>query len=82
MEYFQTKNTFLGIFLRAFEWKMLEYFRAISKILRPFGILYGYLEYFVVIWHNFHNFGLMFQEKTGNPDRKYRCLSNKLLLKS
>jgi hypothetical protein len=56
---FHTENSNLGIFRRALEWEMLEYFMAVWYILRPFGILCVTLVYFppfgyVVprkIWH-------------------------------
>jgi vacuolar-type H+-ATPase subunit I/STV1 len=51
MVYFQTKNTSLGKFWRAFEWKTLVYFMTIGIILWPFGIIYGRLVWFVVIWY-------------------------------
>jgi hypothetical protein len=49
-------------------------------ILCPFGIFYGYLWYsmydhslhFVFIWYSFSRFGIMHQEKSGNPDG-YLC---------
>jgi hypothetical protein len=31
------------------------------------GIVYGYLAYFVVIWYIISQFGVLFQEKSGNP---------------
>jgi hypothetical protein len=44
-------------------------------ILWQFGILYGYLVYFVAIWYILWLFGILFplfgmlsQEKSGNPD--------------
>jgi hypothetical protein len=30
-------------------------------------ILDGHLVYFVVIWHTFPRFGMLHQEKSGNP---------------
>jgi hypothetical protein len=39
---------------------MLEYFMAIWYILWPFGMSYGYLVYF-------SRFGMLYQEKSGNP---------------
>jgi hypothetical protein len=46
----------LGIF-----YDHLDYFRAIGNILWPFGI-------FLVIWFIFSRFGILDQEKSGNPD--------------
>jgi hypothetical protein len=51
MVYFHTKNPTLGIFWRAFEWKMLVCFMAFGiYVLRQFGIFYGpYLGNLVLI---------------------------------
>jgi hypothetical protein len=52
-------------------------FMAIWSILRPFGLFYGHLIYFVaiwniyvhmVIWYIFPRFGMLHQEKSGDPD--------------
>jgi hypothetical protein len=45
----------------------LVYFVAIWYILRPYGIFCGHLVYFMVIWHIFPRFGMLYQEKSGNP---------------
>jgi hypothetical protein len=52
----------------------LVYFMAIWYILWPVGIFYGHLVYFMailvyflVIWHIFSRFGMLHQEKSGNP---------------
>jgi hypothetical protein len=44
-------------------------------IMGPFGLFYGYvgiscgnLVYFMVIWYIFSRFGMLYQEKSGNPD--------------
>jgi hypothetical protein len=57
---FQTKNNNLGKFWRAIEWKTLVYFMAIWYILWLFGNV-------VVIWYLFPPFGILCQEKSGNP---------------
>jgi hypothetical protein len=78
MVYFQTKNPHLGKFWRAFKWKKLEYSMTIWNILRPFGIFYGHLVYFVSIWYifvvilvYFSRFGMLCKEKSGNPEVDY-----------
>jgi hypothetical protein len=38
-----------------------------GNILWPFGIFCGNLVYFVVIWYIFTRFGILEQEKSGNP---------------
>jgi hypothetical protein len=55
--YFLTKNDYLGIFLRALEFKLLVSFVALGNILESFGLFYGHLVHFspllvdfVVIW--------------------------------
>jgi hypothetical protein len=57
---FQTKNPNLGKFWRALDWKMLIYFMDIWNILRTFGI-------FCVHLVHFSGFGILYQEKSGNP---------------
>jgi hypothetical protein len=47
------------------------------------GIFYGHLEYFTAIlgpfgyaaatWYIFHRFGILRQEKSGNPARDHAC---------
>jgi hypothetical protein len=68
MVYFQTKNPNLGKFWRVLQWKTLLYFMYIGSILQPFGIkLYEHLVYFVVIRYIFTRFGILYQDKSGNP---------------
>jgi hypothetical protein len=65
---FQTKNPTLGTFWRALDWKMenarfyghIEYFTDIGECLWPFGT-------FVLVWYIYSGFGIMYQEKSGNP---------------
>jgi hypothetical protein len=55
---FKTKNPNLGKFWMALEWKMLVYFMGICNILRTYYESFGFkLVYF----------GILFQEKSGNP---------------
>jgi hypothetical protein len=56
---FQTKNPDLGKIGRALDWKMFKYF-----------IFQGDLGYCMTIWYIFSGFGIMYQEKSGNPDSK------------
>jgi hypothetical protein len=60
--YFQTKNSNLGKFWRVLQCKMLVYVMAIRSILLPFVIHCGH--FFGI----FSRFGLLYQEKSGNPD--------------
>jgi hypothetical protein len=69
MVYFQTKNPNLGKFWSTLDLKMLIYFMCISNILWTFVIFYDHLAHFVFIWYIFSGFGIMYQEKSGNPDQ-------------
>jgi hypothetical protein len=68
MVYFQTKNPNLGKFWRSLcrleniiiFYGNSEYFMAMCYILRPFDNL-------LVVWYIFHRFGVVRQEKSGNP---------------
>jgi hypothetical protein len=41
------------------------------------GIFYGHLVYFVVIWYIIPRFGMLYQEKSGNPVCKsHECKSH------
>jgi hypothetical protein len=40
---------------------------AIFYILRPIGNFRGHSVHFVVIWYIFSRFGMLYQEKSGNP---------------
>jgi hypothetical protein len=68
MACFLTKNPNLGKLLRASDWKMLIYFITIWNMLWIFGIFYDHSVHFVFIWYIFSSFGIMLQEKSGNPD--------------
>jgi hypothetical protein len=65
----QTKSPTLGKFWMALDWKMLIYFMAIWNILQTFEIFY---DHFVFFWSIFSGFGIMYQEKSGNPVRDGR----------
>jgi hypothetical protein len=69
---FQTKNTNLGKVWRASDWKILIYFTAVWNILQTFEIFYDHLVEFVFVWHIFSGFGIMHQEKSGNPGRRMK----------
>jgi hypothetical protein len=65
---FQTKNPNLGQF-----WRALCRLESVYNVLWPFGIFYRDLGYFVTILYilysfgTFSGFGIMYQEKSGNP---------------
>jgi hypothetical protein len=75
--YFQTKNPDLGKFWRVLPWEMLVYFMVIWSILLPFGIFCGPLTYFIVICNISSFFGMLHQEKSGNPGLKHESLKRK-----
>jgi hypothetical protein len=64
---FQTKNPNLGKFWRALGWKLFVYFMAPWNILLTFGIFNDHLAHFMFIWYIISGFGIMCQEKSGNP---------------
>jgi hypothetical protein len=49
------------------QWEILEYFMTLWSILRPLEIVNGHFVYFVVILVYFPRFGILYQEKSGNP---------------
>jgi hypothetical protein len=64
-----SKNLNLGRFWRVLKWKIMVNLIAIGSILLPFGLFYCHLVYFMVIWYTyFSRFGMLYQEKSGNPD--------------
>jgi hypothetical protein len=67
---FKPKIPNLGKFWRVPLWKIVVYFMTIWSILRPLDIFYGHLVYFVVIWYIFPRFGILDEEKSGNPAPK------------
>jgi hypothetical protein len=46
---------------------MMIYFSHLEYFLRTFGIFYDHLVQFVLIWYISPGFGIMYQEKSGNP---------------
>jgi hypothetical protein len=67
MVYFQMQNSNLDKFWRTLDWKMLMYFMDIWNISRTFGIFYDRLVHFVFILVHISGFGIVHQEKSGNP---------------
>jgi hypothetical protein len=45
----------------------LVFFTVFCYILRTFGIFFGV---YLVIWYIFSRFGILYEEKSGNPDLK------------
>jgi hypothetical protein len=62
MVYFQTKNSNLGKFWRALEWKRLVYFIFVWNILRPLWYILWPFCNLVAIWYIFPRFGILCQE--------------------
>jgi hypothetical protein len=61
---FQTKRPNLG---RVLQWKMWVYFMDTWSISWSFAIFYGHLVQFLVVWYILPHFGILYQEKSGNP---------------
>jgi hypothetical protein len=55
---YSNQNRKMSKFWGALEWKILVYFMTIWNILLPFGIMYGHLVQFVVIWYIFPQFSM------------------------
>jgi hypothetical protein len=69
MAYFQTKDPNLGKFWKVLQLKVsIGIFVAILFILRQHWLFYGHLVHLVVIWYNFSHFGMLYREKSGNPE--------------
>jgi hypothetical protein len=65
---FKPKKTTWVNFVRPWNgksWYILH--TSIWNILRQFGIFHGHLVHFVVIWYILTRFGIVCQEKSGNP---------------
>jgi hypothetical protein len=60
---FKQKKFNLGKFERVLYWKMLIHFMAIWSILRPFSKFCAFYYHLVY----FSRFGMLYQEKSGNP---------------
>jgi hypothetical protein len=56
------------------DWKRLIYFMTICNISWTFGIFKDHTVHFVFIWYIFSDFGIMYQEKSGNPGSSANCL--------
>jgi hypothetical protein len=76
---FKPKNPNLGKFWRALDW----------KILWLHGIFYGHLGYFITVWYILcsfgtflSGFGIMYQEKSGNPASINEAVDNEIILRS
>jgi hypothetical protein len=63
----QTKNSTLDIFWMTLEWKISGIFYGHSVFLKLFVKLFCRLVYFMAIWYIFYQFGVLYQEKSGNP---------------
>jgi hypothetical protein len=64
MVYFQTKNPNSGKFWKVLQLKLLV-------ILWPLCLVYGEMVYFRAIWYiliYFFRFGMLYREKSGNPE--------------
>jgi hypothetical protein len=75
---FQTKNPNLGKFCRVLQWKRMEYLLDSWSILRSYVIFYGHFVKFVVIRYIFSRFGILYQEKSGNPGFQELVLINEV----
>jgi hypothetical protein len=63
--FFSNQKFQLGQTLEGLRWENVD-----IGILWPFGIFYGHLVHFVFLWYIFSGFGIVYQEKSGNPGPK------------
>jgi hypothetical protein len=68
--FFSNQKSKFGQILEGLRMKNVDIFWAIWNILRMCGIFYDRLVHFVFIWYIFSGFGIMYPEKSGNPDGK------------
>jgi hypothetical protein len=61
------KKSKFGQIVEGLAMEVVGIFRAILSILRPYGVRYGHLVQFVVIWYIFPQFGISYLDKSGNP---------------
>jgi hypothetical protein len=77
MVYFQTKNTYLGNFFRALDWKMLIYFMTIWNILRTFGeFLWPFGTFCVDLVHFFAVLVSRTKKNLASPDSTFFVAAN------
>jgi hypothetical protein len=75
---FRTKNPNLGKCWKVLQWKMLVYFMDTWSILRSFVIFYGFGIGSLWKFGNFSRFGILYEEKSGNPGCHTYPVKNKL----
>jgi hypothetical protein len=66
--FFPNQKSQFGQILEGLRWENVDILRAFWNIVWTFGIFYRHLVIFVFIGYNFSGFGIMYQEKSGNPD--------------
>jgi hypothetical protein len=70
---FSNQKTQFGLILEGLRLeKVYIFFMAIWNILWIFGIFYNHLVHFVFICYILSGFGIMYQEKSGNPGQCYQ----------
>jgi hypothetical protein len=60
---FKPKIPILGKFWRVLQWKTLVYTYFCNLVY----VFYGHFVYFMVTWYIFPRFGMLYDEKSGNP---------------
>jgi hypothetical protein len=68
MAYFQTENPDLGKFLTVLQWKIFVYYMSVHLVyLMVIWYILWPFDIFMVIWRSFRRFGMLYEEKYGNP---------------
>jgi hypothetical protein len=75
---FHTQNSNFGKFWTVFKWKMWVFFMAMLSNLRPNGIFYGHVVYFMskwyILWPFGGHFGIFFPVLVCCPDKNLATL--------
>jgi hypothetical protein len=65
---FSNQKSQFGENFQGLRLKNVDIFKAIWNVLQIYGIFYDLLVNFVFLWYTFSCFGIMHEEKSGNPD--------------
>jgi hypothetical protein len=69
--FFSNQKSKFGFILEGLRLEMLMYFMAIGNTLQTFVIFYDSLVHFVFFCYIFSGFGIMYEDKSGNPGGQF-----------
>jgi hypothetical protein len=64
---FSNQKSHFGLIFEGLRLENVDIFYGHLEYLRNFWIFYDHWVHFVIIWYIFFGFGIMYQEKSGNP---------------